>query len=82
MEVHNNDHEKIVDLMDWIGSPILFLAERGQVCTENDQAGESVKIVDLLKWIGSPIRFSPNLPFVLVVYFIRAHLLGASLKPD
>ena len=46
---------------------------------EDDQAGKSVKIVDLLNWIGSPIRFPPNLSFVFVVYFIRAHLRGASL---
>ena len=37
-------------------------------------------------WIGSPkseirnqIRFPQNLSFVFVVYFIRAHLRGASL---
>jgi len=38
-----------------------------------------IGIVDPLNWIGPPIPFPPNLFFIFVVYFIRAHLRGASI---
>ena len=61
--------------------PIRFfpLLGKGLVYIEVVRARRSGKTVDLSNWIGSPIRFSPNLSCIFVVYFIRAHVRGASL---
>jgi len=66
-----------VDL-SWIRSDSSLCLGKERPISMESRSIAFAKIVDLLNWIGSPIRFPPNLSFVYVVYFIRAHLRGAS----
>ena len=68
--------------LSWIGFTMvrcLPLGGKGYVCIDGAHASKSAKIMYLLDWTGLPIRSPPSLSFVFVVYFIRAHLRGASL---